>query len=90
METLALIGVITVWAKLGCTLLEYNWFFLRYDPFGLDLPEWSLIFLVPVAIFAMVSIIYAINYGVKHILEKRKAFTPALLAEVAPTDAEEK
>ena len=89
-KPLALIGVITVWAKLGCTLLEYNWFFLRYDPFGLDLPEWSLIFLVPVAIFAMVSIIYAINYGVKHILEKRNAFTPALLAEVAPTDAEEK
>ena len=85
-----LLAIIAVWAKLGCTLLEYNWFFLRYDPFGIGLPEWSLIFLVPVAIFSMVALIYAIYYGVVHILEKRIALQPALLAEVAVSEETEK
>ncbi len=67
----ALVGI-TLWAKLGCTLMEYNWFFLRYDPFGIGLPEWSLIFLVPLAIFAMVAIIYGIYYGVLAVMKKHK------------------
>lgn len=83
-----LLGIIAVWAKLGCTLLEYNWFFLRYDPFGMGLPEWSLIFLVPVAIFSMVALIYAIYYGVLHVMEKRRAFAPAVLAEAAVSEEE--
>lgn len=81
-----LLGVITLWARLGCTLLEYNWFFLLYDPFGIGLPEWSLIFVVPVAIFAMVAIIYAIYYGVVRILEKRalkERVSTTLIAETA-------
>ena len=65
-----LVGI-AAWAKLGCTMLEYNWFFLRYDPFGIGLPEWSLIFLVPLSIFAMVALIYSIYYGVVAIIHKK-------------------
>ncbi len=70
----ALVGI-TLWAKLGCTLLEYNWFFLRYDPFGLDLPVWSLPILVPLAIFAVVLAVYGIDYGVVAIMNKKKEKT---------------
>ncbi len=62
---------ITLWAKLGNILLEYNWFFLREDPFGIGLPSWSLIFLVPLAIFAMVALIYGIYYGVLAVMKKQ-------------------
>ena len=84
------LAIITVWAKFGSTLLEYNWFFLNYDPFGLDLPKWSLLFAIPGGIFAMVALIYAIYYGVVHILEKRIALQPAFLAEVAVSEETEK
>ncbi len=61
---------IAVWAKLGNILLEYNWFFLREDPFGIGLKPYILIFAVPMAIFAMVALIYSINYGVLAIIRK--------------------
>lgn len=67
---LFLVGI-TLWARLGCTLLEYNWFFLLYDPFGIGLPEWSLTFLVPLSIFAMVALVYGIYYGVVAVIKKR-------------------
>lgn len=66
----ALAGI-TLWAKLGATLLEYNWFFLLYDPFGIGLPRWLLPFAVPLAIFAMVALIYSIYYAVTAIIRKR-------------------
>ena len=86
---------IALWARLGCTLLEYNWFFLRYDPFGIGLPEWALIFVIPAAIFAMVALIYAIYYGVVAIMNKRKQTAEvqesetSVLEEVAATDGNE-
>lgn len=67
----ALLAIITLWAKLGCTLLEYNWFFLLYDPFGLGLPSWSLTFLIPISIFAIALAVYGIYYGVVAIMKKR-------------------
>ncbi|MBR2970759.1 MAG: YwaF family protein [Clostridia bacterium] len=65
-----LVGI-ALWAKLGNTLLGYNWFFLESDPFGIGLPPIALLFLVPIAIFAMVNIIYGISYGVIAVMRKR-------------------
>lgn len=67
-----LVGI-DLWAKLGNTLLEHNWFFIESDPFGIGLPPWSLMILVPIAIFAMVAIIYGIYYGVIAIIKKRES-----------------
>ncbi len=68
-----LLIIITVWAKIGCTLLEYNWFFLRKNPFGIDAinKPWLLPILTPTAIFIVVVCVYGINSGVKAILKKR-------------------
>lgn len=64
------LGLIAVWAKLGNILLGYNWFFLESDPFGIGLNVYILFFAVPVAIFAMVALIYSIYYGVIAIMKK--------------------
>lgn len=74
-----LLVMITIWAKFGCEMLEYNWMFLNYNPFGiaaLDLP-WLLPILVPTAIFAVVTTVYGINSGLialsKKIADKKSA-----------------
>ncbi len=85
---------IAVWAKLGNTLLEYNWFFIESDPFDIGLSPYILIFAVPVAIFAMVALIYSIYYGVLAVMKKmqnKKAdvaekISEEVLAEVAATE----
>ena len=68
-SAVALAGI-TLWAKLGNILLEYNWFFLREDPFGIGLKPYILLFAIPAGIFAMVALIYSINYGVLAIIRK--------------------
>lgn len=72
-QTECLLICITLWAKLGATMLEYNWFFLRENPFGiaaLDKP-WLLPIVVPTAIFAIVAAVYGINSGVLSLMNKR-------------------
>ncbi|MBQ9733974.1 MAG: hypothetical protein IJV74_07050, partial [Clostridia bacterium] len=67
-----LLIIITLWAKLGVTLLDYNWFFLKYNPFGiaaLDKP-WLLPIITPTAIFAIVAAVYGISYGVIAVMKK--------------------
>lgn len=67
-----LLIIITLWAKLGVTLLDYNWFFLKYNPFGiaaLDKP-WLLPIITPTAIFAIVAAVYGISYGVRAVMKK--------------------
>ncbi|MBE7085216.1 MAG: hypothetical protein E7368_04085 [Clostridiales bacterium] len=81
--------IIAIWAKLGNLLLGYNWFFLESDPFGIGLNVYILFFAVPVAIFAMVAIIYAINFGVIAIakkIESKKNVVPETVD--APLEAE--
>ena len=68
-----LLIIITLWAKLGVTMLEYNWFFLIYNPFGiaaLDKP-WLLPIIVPSAIFLVVVAVYGINSGIVAIINKK-------------------
>ncbi len=74
-----LLVIITLWAKFGATMLEYNWMFLRYNPFGItaiDLP-WLLPIVVPTAIFAIVVGIYGVNSGIialsKKLAEKKSS-----------------
>lgn len=68
-----LLIIITLWAKLGCTLLEYNWFFLRYNPFGIEALDkpWLLPILTPTAIFSIVVAVYGINSAVKAIIKHK-------------------
>ena len=67
-----LIGI-TLWAKLGVTLLEYNWLFLMYNPFGIEALDkpWLLPIITPTAIFAVVAAIYGINSGIRALLKKK-------------------
>jgi len=74
-----LLVIITVWAKIGNTMFDWNWFFLRENPFGitaLDQP-WLLPIIVPTAIFAIVVAVYGIHSGIialsKKLAEKKKA-----------------
>ena len=80
----ALVGLfmIGVWAKLGNLLLGYNWFFIESDPFGIGLNVYILFFAVPVAIFAMVALIYSIYYGVIAICKKMDSKKNATLETV--------
>ena len=67
-----LLACITAWAKLGCTMLEYNWMFLLYNPLGIpgiDLP-WLLPILIPLFIFTGVVAIYGINSAIIAIANK--------------------
>lgn len=68
-----LLIIITLWAKLGATLLEYNWFFLISNPFGIEAlnKPWLLPIITPTAIFAVVAAIYGINSGIKAIINKK-------------------
>ena len=90
-KALVMLAGIAVWAKLGNLLLEYNWFFLESDPFGIGISPYILPFAVVAAIFAMVALIYAIYYGVRHILTKQAApnVCAQLASELAVTETEE-
>jgi hypothetical protein len=69
-----LLILITLWAKLGATMLEYNWFFLISNPFGiaaLDKP-WLLPIITPTAIFIIVVAIYGIASGIKALIKKQE------------------
>ncbi len=73
-----LLVMITLWAKLGNLLLEYNWFFLEEDAFYIGLvasgviPKWSLMIFTPSGVFLVVLAVYGIYYGVNAWLNKRK------------------
>ena len=68
---LLLVGI-TLWAKLGNSLMEHNWFFLEEDAFYIGLvengiiPKWSLMIANPLVFFLAVLGVY----GVCHILRK--------------------
>ena len=94
-----LIGI-TLWAKLGVTMLEYNWFFLESNPFGIEALDkpWLLPIVVPTAIFAITASVYGVKTGIAALCKKfnidnssaevvpfEKTETPAL-AEVAATE----
>lgn len=83
-----LIGI-TIWAKLGNEMLGYNWFFLRENPFGITALDkgWLLPILIPTAIFAVTSLVYAINFGIIALVRKLSA--KATVSEAAEAIAEE-
>lgn len=66
-----LIGI-TLWAKLGVTLLEYNWFFLLSNPFGIAVLDkaWLLPIVVPSAIFAIVTAVYGLKSAIAALCKK--------------------
>lgn len=57
---------ITLWAKLGNTLLEHNWFFLNEDALYIGLvsggiiPKWSLMVINPVVFSMAAAMVYAV------------------------------
>lgn len=61
----ALLGFITVWAKLGNLLMDHNWFFLEEDALYIGLvsggiiPKWSLMIINPTVYFLAVLLVYA-------------------------------
>lgn len=71
--------LITLWAKFGNLLFEYNWFFLEKDAFYIGLvengiiPKWSLMIFTPMGVFLIVLSVYGIYYAVKKIMEKKNA-----------------
>ena len=89
-----LLVCITLWAKLGATMLEYNWFFLRENPFGIEAlnKPWLLPIITPLAIYIIAIAIYGINSGVQAIAKKLQSAKPAPVfegvAEFAPADAD--
>lgn len=73
-----LLVVITLWAKLGNILLEYNWFFLNEDAFYIGLvaggiiPKWLLMVINPIAFFLVILAVYGIIYAIRAIIKKVK------------------
>jgi hypothetical protein len=62
-----LLGCITLWAKLGNTMMpQHNWFFLEEDAFYIGLvanaviPKWSLMILNPIVFFMATLLVYAV------------------------------
>lgn len=70
-KSAVLLTCITLWAKLGNILMEYNWFFLEEDAFYIGLveggiiPKWSLMIINPVVFFLVVLCVY----GICHVLQ---------------------
>ena len=70
---------ITLWAKLGNTLMEHNWFFLEEDALYIGLvengiiPKWSLMIINPIVFFLAVLLIYGIIHAVRHVANKSTA-----------------
>ena len=63
----ALLGCITLWAKLGNTMMpQHNWFFLQEDALYLGLvaggiiPKWTLMIINPLAFLLAVLIVYGV------------------------------
>lgn len=73
-----LLVAITLWAKLGNILLEYNWFFLNEDAFyiglvaGRIIPKWLLMVINPIAFFLVILAVYGIIYAIRAIIKKVK------------------
>jgi hypothetical protein len=76
-KSAALLGCITLWAKLGNVLLEHNWFFLEADALYMGLvengiiPKWSLMIINPTVYFAAVLLFYGVCYGLRRITAKK-------------------
>lgn len=70
-KSAVLLVAITLWAKLGCILMEHNWFFLEEDAFYIGLvesgviPKWSLMVINPVVFFLAVLALYGVCCGVR-------------------------
>ena len=77
-----LVGI-TLWAKFGNVLLEYNWFFLEEDAFYIGLvangiiPKWSLMIINPVVFFLAVLLVYGVCYAVRAIVTKKASPAPS-------------
>ena len=65
-KTTVFLVCITLWAKLGNTLLEHNWFFLNEDAFYIGLvemgiiPKWLLMIINPIVFTLAALLVYAI------------------------------
>jgi len=72
-----LLVFITLWAKLGNVLLDYNWFFLEEDAFyiglveGGILPKWSLMIINPIVFFLAVLAVYGVCGAVRMRTKKK-------------------
>ena len=81
------LGIVTLWAKFGNLILDYNWFFLEKDALYIGLvedgviPKWSLMILTPLGVFLIVLAIYGIYYGVRAYMKRR-----AVTETEAPTE----
>lgn len=73
----AILGGITLWAKLGNILMLHNWFFLEEDALYIGLvemgiiPKWSLMIITPAVFFLAVLLVYAVVVPIQHASEKK-------------------
>lgn len=74
-----LLVLITLWAKLGNTLIDgHNWFFLEEDAFYIGLvsngiiPKWLLMVINPIVFFLAVLAVYGVCYAIVALVNKRK------------------
>ena len=67
-KTVAMLVAITLWAKLGNTLLDHNWFFLNEDALYIGLvgsgiiPRWSLMIINPIVFSLAALLVYAVAW----------------------------
>lgn len=75
----AILGCITLWAKLGNILMLHNWFFLEEDALYIGLvamgiiPKWSLMIITPAVFFLAVLLVYAVVTPIQQANEKKAA-----------------
>lgn len=75
----AILVCITLWAKLGNTLLEHNWFFLEEDALYIGLvangiiPAWVLMIVNPIVFFLAVLAAYGVVYALRAMGKKKVA-----------------
>ena len=75
--TLLLVGI-TLWAKLGNTLLEHNWFFLNEDALYIGLvekgiiPKWALMIINPIVFSLAALAVYAVVCPLQKRAEKTR------------------
>lgn len=73
-----LLGVVTVWAKIGNMIYDHNWFFLEEDAFYIGLveqgiiPKWSLMVINPVVCFLAVLGCYGVIHAIRAIKLKKE------------------
>ncbi|MBE6799156.1 MAG: hypothetical protein E7525_05215 [Ruminococcaceae bacterium] len=73
-----LLGIVTLWAKLGNLLYEHNWFFLEEDAFYIGvveqgiIPKWTLMVINPVVCFLAVLGCYGVIHIVTAITRKKE------------------